>query len=628
MSDLINVQASTAHLFFNKSSTEMEEFMRDFVSPVHCKHAFNVMIKQLGPRRPEVTLLAEFVRLTRRSYSHAKLLKLRMINKDGLFTRDDLKRSVNDLQNFMFLLDQSYNKMSEFCDNLPPLFQTPNLSRFVGLLLDYFEPGTGQHKEFTDILDMLLDQAVEVLSKFDSKHEKNGDPNNVLQGSQDNVGGASGGERQTVTFHDDNKLDSHSEPEQWRARVQQPGTVPPAFSQHNTRTTHQTGFTGDDPKVNAKVTGPLPNSRSAVLRTSAVTRLEIAVRGLETAVQSTHLADGDRLGTDHLSTPGWGGGDETFSRKGLENFTKILPGRSVIDDFSKNIPNRSRVVIANMASNVSNIGNMGNIGNVGNVSSNTWSYHTDQPPNQSYHTGQQQSQTTHPPTNTSHTSSPSHKDPVTTSEIVNIEPKISQLELRNLVIGIKQLKDKICALDEHVSSLSEPNESTNDTLETYIKKVGILKDKSSTLFDRFGDKIDETTQIIMERIFMDASSLRTILEQLHPKCSTALTIPHVNASLLKSVKVPRLNVTRFVSPGFFCQAKDILDHISRNPFQMKYYVSLGYDRNRIIRPEPEPEPEFRFRLAGTGSEFSNSGSGMKNRNKHFEIPVPVQKNRN
>ena len=48
---------------------------------------------------------------------------------------------------------------------------------------------------------------------------------------------------------------------------------------------------------------------------------------------------------------------------------------------------------------------------------------------------------------------------------------------------------------------------------------------------------------------------------------------------------------------------------------------VGYDRNRIIRPEPEPE--FRFRLAGTGSRFSNSGSGLKNRNKHIEIPVPV-----
>ena len=53
---------------------------------------------------------------------------------------------------------------------------------------------------------------------------------------------------------------------------------------------------------------------------------------------------------------------------------------------------------------------------------------------------------------------------------------------------------------------------------------------------------------------------------------------------------------------------------------------VGYDRNRIIRPEPEPE--FRFRLAGTGSGFLNSGSGLKNRNKHFKIPVPVQKNRN
>ena len=57
-------------------------------------------------------------------------------------------------------------------------------------------------------------------------------------------------------------------------------------------------------------------------------------------------------------------------------------------------------------------------------------------------------------------------------------------------------------------------------------------------------------------------------------------------------------------------------------------LGVGYDRNRIIRPEPEPEPEFRFRFAGTGSGFVNSGSGLKNRNWHFEIPVPVQKNRN
>ena len=150
MSDSIKVQASTAQLFFNS-----EEFMRDFVSPVHCAHPFNVMIKELGPRQ-EVALLTEFVRLTRKSYSHAKLLKLRMINKNSVFTRDDLEKGVNNLQNLMHLLDQSYNKVSEFCNDLPPLFQTPDLSRFVDLLVDYFEPAIGQHKEFTNILEMLL----------------------------------------------------------------------------------------------------------------------------------------------------------------------------------------------------------------------------------------------------------------------------------------------------------------------------------------------------------------------------------------------------------------------------------------------------------------------------------------
>ena len=108
---------------------------------------------------------------------------------------------------------------------------------------------------------------------------------------------------------------------------------------------------------------------------------------------------------------------------------------------------------------------------------------------------------------------------------------------------------------------------------------------------------------------MDASSFRTILEQLHPKCSTALTIPHVNASLLKNVKVPRLNITRFVSPGFFCQAKDILDHISRNPFQMKYYVDHVLDNlkqtertiydNLIAGKRPETVKEILQNIAST-----------------------------
>jgi hypothetical protein len=37
--------------------------------------------------------------------------------------------------------------------------------------------------------------------------------------------------------------------------------------------------------------------------------------------------------------------------------------------------------------------------------------------------------------------------------------------------------------------------------------------------------------------------------------------------------------------------------------------TLGYDRNRIVRPETGTEPEFRLRLTGTGMAFKNSGSG-------------------
>ena len=38
-------------------------------------------------------------------------------------------------------------------------------------------------------------------------------------------------------------------------------------------------------------------------------------------------------------------------------------------------------------------------------------------------------------------------------------------------------------------------------------------------------------------------------------------------------------------------------------------AGVGYDWNRIIRPETGTEPEFRFRLNGTGMDFKNSGSG-------------------
>ena len=165
MKDLINFQASPAYLFFNKSPAEMKKF----ISPIHCKHVFNVMLEQFGPQRPELKDLAEFCHLTRKVYLRAKLLKVRMENKDGLFSAKDVQKCLNEVQQYMFELKQSFSKMCIYCCSLPPFFDNPDLAKFVDLLLDYFEESTGQHSQFTDVISLLVDQALEALSNYVEK---------------------------------------------------------------------------------------------------------------------------------------------------------------------------------------------------------------------------------------------------------------------------------------------------------------------------------------------------------------------------------------------------------------------------------------------------------------------------
>ena len=232
----------------------------------------------------------------------------------------------------------------------------------------------------------------------------------------------------------------------------------------------------------------------------------------------------------------------------MENFSKVLPSRSITEDFSREIPSSSRTIITNTAQNFPHVNNASN-----NANTNTGNAGTDWSCQVDYST-QQHAQTISP-THSQNTNHTHHKEPVTISEIQHIQPRILQLELRTLISNIGQLRENISALSEHVSGLSAPNESSNNTLENYLRKVDSLEDRTSKLFDRFTDKIDEPTQDIMEKIFLDASNLRDILNLLHPKCSTALVVPHINASLLKNVKIPRLNISKFVPLAFSVNAK-------------------------------------------------------------------------
>ena len=153
-------------------------------------------------------------------------------------------------------------------------------------------------------------------------------------------------------------------------------------------------------------------------------------------------------------------------------------------------------------------------------------------------------------------------------------PRILQLELSTLTSDIARLRQKISVLQIHATKLGSPNEQTNTTLREYSHDVAKLTDRSSRLFDRFYEKIDLPTRSVMEDVFCNASSLRDSLAEIYSTCSTDLRIPEVSASLLKNVRIPRLNITKWCSPGFYCQAKDLINHISRNRFQDRYYIDM------------------------------------------------------
>ena len=157
-------------------------------------------------------------------------------------------------------------------------------------------------------------------------------------------------------------------------------------------------------------------------------------------------------------------------------------------------------------------------------------------------------------------------------DISTVTPRILQLELGTLISSISDLKNKISALQKHAIHLESPNEQTNSTLRIYFQDITRLEDRSSKLFDRFDNKITPATRTVMEQVFCNASSLRKSLTGLYDICSTDLKIPEISAELLSSVKIPKLNVTKFKSPGFFCQSRDLLNHIKTNHFQEPYYI--------------------------------------------------------
>ena len=262
----------------------------------------------------------------------------------------------------MFELKQSFYKMCNFCCSLPPFFDNPDLSKFVHLLLDYFEETTGQHSQFTDVITSLVDEALDMLSNYVEKGKNDDNSFNATSGGEHVAGGVSG-RKNAVTFQGDYHAgglgaspDNDSEPLPRQVSVAQPNARLSAFSLHTERNAYKTGPTGTaggDPKI--KASGLLTDFKSAAWRTPADMRHGGATAGLGTAGQAVPPdASNTQPGGGHFDTSGWvkGEGGETFPRAGLQNYSKVLPGHSVVEHFSKDTPKSSQVVVTNSAAGI------------------------------------------------------------------------------------------------------------------------------------------------------------------------------------------------------------------------------------------------------------------------------------
>ena len=105
----LTCQAAISNIFFNTDNHEMEESMKNYPTHIHHHHPFKELIRTLGSSRPEIKDLVEFVRFSRKSYVNAKKLKVRIENKDGLLSPNNIKEFIDILLDSLHQLEVYYN---------------------------------------------------------------------------------------------------------------------------------------------------------------------------------------------------------------------------------------------------------------------------------------------------------------------------------------------------------------------------------------------------------------------------------------------------------------------------------------------------------------------------------------
>ena len=94
-------QSAISNIFFNTDSHEVEESMKIYPTPIHHNHPFKVLFRKLGDARPEIKPLVDFVRFCKKAYMATKKLKVLIENKDGLFSKDNINKTSEQILNIL-----------------------------------------------------------------------------------------------------------------------------------------------------------------------------------------------------------------------------------------------------------------------------------------------------------------------------------------------------------------------------------------------------------------------------------------------------------------------------------------------------------------------------------------------
>ena len=606
--------------------------MRFHSSPVHDNHAFIQLIRMIDPQ-PEFQPLADFIRFTRKTYQNGKFLKKYVQNIGNLYKLQHVKIYYEKTTGNLRELEFFYEQMVTFINDPPPILYEVQFLEVLEQLQGYFDPSTKLHQQFLDTILFWLDKAADLLEQSSEINNSVLDDSfNTTHNEFPGLGTAGGVEEgfSNLDISVTRPLNLDQPTTLPPAGLTQPGgltsdrlsqlgatqgpdhteserfpKIPAArkvgiddtFIRHDTfrlgdtlegcekfgsdeaRKGYETFRSDEPPKGRedfddfseglkaARVS--YPENKPSLLtdpRTQERVASFVGTKNKDFPLEFTDKIHTSDLNTKDLVLKGY---SKVVSSESKNDFTIETPRKSeilnkftagVTTNFVPSLPTKSAFLPPESSTSQPHT----------TTTLQTHLVPSRQPPDPfaSHRTrlGPNQ-QPTHilPPRQPSGSQS-QHLD------ISRVSPRILQLELSTLIADIQRLKQKILALHDYANGLGSANDTTNSTLKEYTKDAIKLTDRTSKLFDRFDEKISVETRAVMESIFTSASDLTNQLSNLHPTCSTDLVSPCVSASLLKNVRIPRLNVSTFVSPGFYCQAKDLLNHIDTNPFQARYYV--------------------------------------------------------